>query len=121
MKRSRHTMNCLRTLALLLALAFLPLLAPTNARAASFTVTTLADSGTGSLRQAIEDANTTTGADTITFSVSGTIVLASTLPAINDDLTIDGTGQSVTVSGNNAVQVIAVNGGKTLNLNALTI
>src|SRR5262249_42358883 len=39
-----------------------------SAQAATFTVTTLNDSGVGSLRQAILDANATAGADTITFS-----------------------------------------------------
>src|SRR5215212_3188656 len=76
-------------LALLLTLALLPLPA-LPARATGFTVTTLADSGPDSLRQAILDANTTAGADTITFTVSGMITLASTLPAIDDELTING-------------------------------
>src|SRR5215207_5297457 len=106
-------------LALLLTLALLGLLTPAPARAASFIVTNTNDSGAGSLRQAILDANGTAGADTITFTVSGTIPLASTLPAIDDELTIDGTGQSITISGDNTVRVIAVNRGKTLNLNAL--
>src|SRR5919198_3759933 len=108
-------------LALLVTLALLGLLTPAPARAASFTVTTLADSGSGSLRQAIEDANGTTGADTITFDLSGTIVLASTLPPIAGELTIDGTGQSITISGDNTVLVIVVIPRNTLNLNALTI
>jgi predicted outer membrane repeat protein len=108
-------------LALLLTLALLPLLTPAPARAASFTVTNTNDSGAGSLRQAILDANVIAGADTITFGVSGTITLASTLPAIVDELTIDGTGQSITISGNSAARVMVVNPGKTLNLNALTI
>jgi hypothetical protein len=108
-------------LALLLTLALLPLLAPAPARAASFTVTNTNDSGPGSLRQAILDANLITGADTITFDVSGTITLASTLPAIDDELTIDGSGQSIIISGDNKVRVITVNGGATLNLTGLTI
>ena len=49
------------------------------ARAASFVVANLNDSGADSLRQAILDANANPGADTVTFSVSGTITLASTL------------------------------------------
>lgn len=92
---------------------------PTRVRAATSTVTNTNDGGAGSLRQAILDANASAGTDTITFSISGTITLSSTLPAINNDLMIDGTGQSIIVSGNNAVQVLVVNG--TLNLNALTI
>src|SRR5262245_18855049 len=116
--RLHHRIRGLLALLVALALLALPAL---PARAAGFTVTTLADSGPGSLRQAIGLANVTSGADTITFGVSGTIVLASTLPAIADDLAIDGTGQSITISGNNAVQVITVNSGATLNLNTLTI
>jgi hypothetical protein len=108
-------------LALLLTLALLPLLTPAPARAAGFMVTTLVDSGDGSLREAIELANATLGADTITFNLSGMIKLASTLPAIDDELTIDGNGQMIAISGDNKVQVIVVNTDKTLNLNALTV
>jgi hypothetical protein len=117
---TRHHLGIRALLALLVAFALLGLPAM-PAHAASFTVTNTNDSGPDSLRQAILDANGTTGADTITFTLSGTITLASTLPAINDELTIDGTGQSITISGNNAVRVMVVNSGKTLNLNALTI
>ena len=81
-------------------------------------VTTTADNGAGSLRQAILDA---CPGSTITFSVSGTITLNSTLPPINNDLTIDGTGRSIIVSGNNSVQVMIVNSGKALTLLNLTI
>jgi CSLREA domain-containing protein len=100
------------------------------------TVNTLLDettSGDGlcSLREAITNANDNaqtypecaagSGANAITFSVSGTITLGSTLPAINDDVTIDGGGQSITVSGNNSVRVMFVNNGKTLTLHNLTL
>jgi len=109
------------------------------ARAASLTVNTLLDnmtSGDGlcTLREAITAANnnadyndctaTGYGRDTITFSVSGTIVLGSQLPnitAAGGALTIDGTGQSVTISGNNAVRVFTVDTGATLNLQNLTL
>jgi hypothetical protein len=117
---TRHHLGIRALLALLLTLALLGLPA-LPARAASFTVTNTNDSGPGSLRQAILDANGTTGADTITFTLSGTITLASTLPAIADELTIDGSGQSITISGDNKVRVITVNGGATLNLTGLTI
>ena len=63
----------------------------------SLTVTTLADSGPGSLRDAITRTNTATGtADTIGFDPSlfangpGTILLQSALPTIADSLTIVG-------------------------------
>jgi hypothetical protein len=87
----------------------------------SLVVTTLADSGSGSLREAINTANTNVGPTTITFSISGTILLSSTLPAIDNDITIDGTGQPITVSGNNAVRVMVVNAGKVLHLQSITI
>jgi hypothetical protein len=66
------------------------------------TVTTLADSGTGSLRAAIDDANSN-GGGTISFGagLSGTITLASDLPALTQSVTIAGPGASaVTVDGN---------------------
>src|SRR5271163_430297 len=56
------------------------------------------------------DANSTcaagTGQDTINFSVSGEITLASTLPAIANtspgNLTIDATGQGISINGLNS-------------------
>ena len=75
-----------RALGLLFLAASLP--------AATFTVTTTADSGPGSLRQAITDANGSAGADTIAFNIPGagvhTISPASALPNITQPVTIDG-------------------------------
>jgi len=124
----------------LLALLTLGLPAVPVAHAgASLVVNTLSDADDGgdgvcSLREAITAANTDGvyhectgtdfGADTITFSVSGTITLGSTLPAITDadGLTIAGPGAaSLTISGNNLVQVMEVNSGATLNLQDLTV
>ena len=59
---------------------------------AVFTVDNLGDSGTGSLRDAITQANATTEADRIDFSVTGTINIASQLPTITEALTINGPG-----------------------------
>ena len=94
--------------------------------AAPFTVENTNDSGAGSLRQAILDANASNGtADTIVFDINGpiTISLITTLPPITDPagLTIDGTGQAITVSGNNSVQVMRVNIGAKLTLEHLTV
>ncbi len=74
------------------------------------------------LREAINNANagsdTTSGdclvSSAITFSVSGTITLGSTLPAIASDVTIDGIGQSIIVDGANLYQVMVVNSGASL-------
>ena len=60
-------------------------------------VTNTNDSGPGSLRQAVLDANATTGADAIAFDIGGdgtkTITLTSALPQITAPLTVDGTTQ----------------------------
>lgn len=69
---------------------------------ATFTVTTAADAGAGSLRQAISDSNSNVGFDTIEFNIpagqcqaSGVcvITLATSLPTITDGMTLDGTTQ----------------------------
>ncbi len=65
-----------------------------GAFATTFTVTNTDDSGAGSLRQAILDANANPGADVIAFSIVGsgvhTITPADELPTIADAVTIDG-------------------------------
>jgi hypothetical protein len=81
----------------------------------AFTVTNLADSGPGSLREAIDAANATPGEDVIAFpgGLKGTISLASQL-SVTDDLTITGNSlDKITVSGNDATRVIAVSGADT--------
>ncbi len=81
----------------------------TPARATSiFLVTSLADSGAGSLREAIELANTSPGADTIQFAVDGVITLLSPLPAIAEVLTIDGAGGSIALTGDGIGVLIQV-------------
>ncbi|MFN3404697.1 MAG: hypothetical protein ACK40G_11415, partial [Cytophagaceae bacterium] len=68
--------------------------------APSLVVTTTADSGPGSLREAISLANSTPGRDTVTFNITGagphTINLTSALPGLtdNDGVVIDGFSQS---------------------------
>jgi len=92
-----------------------------NASAATFTVTNTNDSGPGSLRQAILDANATPGADTIAFNIPGfgvqTISPLTPLPALTDDagVTIDGYTQpgaspNTLAIGNDAVLLIEIDG-----------
>mgnify|MGYP001258110789 CR=1 FL=1 len=93
-----------------------------EAQALTYTVSNLNNSGAGSLRQAILDANANSPVtDSITFTVSGTITLGSSLPNITDHLTINGSGQNVTISGDDLYRVLYVNSGKTLTLNSVTI
>ncbi len=64
---------------------------------ATFAVTSTADSGPGSLRDAISQANGSGGPDEITFNITGggiqTINLLTELPEIIDEVEIDGTTQ----------------------------
>jgi parallel beta-helix repeat protein len=63
---------------------------------AAFVVTNTADSGAGSLRQAILSANATPGLDTISFAIGSgakSIAPLSALPTIKDRLVLDATTQ----------------------------
>ncbi len=68
-----------------------------------FTVTNTSDSGEGSLRQAILNANANPGQDEITFDIQGsgphTIQPLSALPAITDSVIIDGLKQPPSEAG----------------------
>ncbi|MGB8167551.1 MAG: right-handed parallel beta-helix repeat-containing protein [Chthoniobacteraceae bacterium] len=86
---------------------------------ATFTVTTTADSGTGSLRQAILSANAASGPDLIDFALDGegpfVIQPLTALPAIKDIVTIDGYTQfgaskNTASVGTNAVLQIVLDG-----------
>jgi len=89
--------------------------------ATTFTVTNTNDSGPGSLRQAIVDANATPGADLIAFNVPGPLVHTigplSALPALTDDagVVIDGYTQpgaspNTLAVGDNAVLRVELRG-----------
>ena len=89
--------------------------------AATFTVTNTNDSGAGSLRAAIESANTAPGLDDITFGIAGagvhTIVLATPLPDITGAVEIQGfsqPGSSANTNGpglpDNSVHLIEIDG-----------
>lgn len=115
--RIRRPLSGLPLAAVLAAWALMP---ATGAQASTDTVTTLADSGTGSLRATVAAASP---GDIINFSATltgGTITLASTL-TISQDLTIQGPGaSSLIISGGNAVGVFDIASG-TVMISGLTI
>ncbi len=85
---------------------------------ATLTVTDCSgETGPGRIGTVISSASP---GDTITFSCSGTIPITSTL-TITKNLTLNGSGQNVTLDGGNSTQVLSVNSGVTFNLKALTI
>jgi hypothetical protein len=83
------------------AAAAAPAAAAAAPAARSATVRTLSDSGAGSLRAAIRAANATRPgtATVIRFAVTGTISLASALPAVIRPVTVDGTSAPGYISG----------------------
>ena len=91
----------------------------------TFSVGNLADSGLGSLRAAITDANTNPGADVIRFAPAardGAITLVSGELAITDDLLIDGPGAGrLAVSGNDASRVFRIGSGVAVSIDDLTV
>lgn len=103
------------------ATALMGLAAPASAQI--LTVTSVADTGSGTLREAITMGNVTPGADVIQLDVSGVITLASPLPTITDTagLTVTGPGAHVLkISGDNTVRILTVDGGA-LHLTGVTL
>ncbi len=94
-----------------------------------FMVTNTKDSGEGSLRQAVMNANAIAGANTITFEGSeftdptpDTITLTTGQLLLSDTTTIKGRGANMlTISGGNNFRVFSINSGVTATLNDLTI
>ncbi len=101
----------------------------------TFTVDSMLDSGPGTLRDAIIQANASPGADTIVFrSREGlfaqpqTLHLSGPLPTITDTVTIDGyiddmlwKPSGVTLDGQNAVRILDVDTGVKAKIAHLTL
>ena len=87
--------------------------------ATTITVTNTNDSGPGSLRQALADAN---DGDTITFAVTGEIQLTSGELVIDNSITISGPGaDSLTLLGDFQTRILHVTPGLTVTISGLTI
>ena len=86
-------------------------LAPRAGAAMTYHVTNTSDTGAGSLRQAIDDANNNAGADVIVFDAgsAGTITLTSGQLQITDDVTITGLGAADSIiSGNTTNRIFYI-------------
>jgi parallel beta-helix repeat protein len=87
--------------------------------AATIIVTNTNDSGPGSLRQALANAN---NGDTINFAVTGAITLTSGGLGITKNVTISGPGANqLAVNGNQALFVFGVFPQRTVNISGLRI
>jgi hypothetical protein len=91
-----------------------------SAHAATITVTNTNDSGPGSLRQALANAN---NGDTINFAVTGVIALTSGELVITRNVTISGPGANqLSIDGNQGTFVFYVDTNATIaTISGLTI
>ncbi len=94
----------------------------------TFTVTNTNNSGAGSLRQAVLDANALSGKDMINFGglftdgLAHTISLTGSGLSITDNLTIQGTNPNLlTIKDDTATRVFDIGKGVTSAINGLTI
>src|SRR5712692_226042 len=149
MKRNKNNSMRASALRIILSIALISVSAillamaePTNTKKASrqvtvtgqpmmtFMVTNTNDSGAGSLRQAIIDANNNPGLDTIAFNIPGsgvhTITPATDLPTITEAVVIDGYTQpgasaNTLAVGDNAVLLIQLDGTALPNSSGLNL
>src|SRR5680860_74617 len=93
--------------------------------AQTITVTSLADDNTsGTLRWAMETANTDPNINGINFSkgLAGTITLTSNLPNVASNLAIYGPGAAnLTISGDVQFKMFVINQGFTLDVSGFTL
>ena len=104
--------SILLSFALLLAIA-------TQSQAATITVTNSNDSGPGSLRQALTDANE---GDTITFAITGTLTLTSGGLPVTKNVTISRPGADrLSIDGKQALLVFGIFPYKAAAISGLTV
>lgn len=120
--RTRKTPKTLFSLVSALALASASIvLTAVPASATGSTVSSTADAGAGSLRQAIIDANSDAAADVITITATGTITLASDLPLITEPVTITGPGSTLLTIDGGGFDAINANAATSLTISGITI
>lgn len=107
-----HRMNFRIIVLFILALTFVR-----DAAAEEFIVTTTADNGAGSLREAINDANALLGTDTIVFHIDDgnatdlqVVSLISPLPEITETLVIQGASQNAYRGTDTSAHLIVLDG-----------
>lgn len=120
-----HLLRGVFYLLLLLAVSVIPFAlahkttAKGNRPANVITVTNTNDSGPGSLRQALADAN---DGDTITFAVTGTIGLTSGELLVDKSIVISGPGaEGLAIDGNAKDRVFHIASGQTATISGLTV
>jgi hypothetical protein len=112
--RTHSPRSAARGLVAALAIACLTILGilafPAAASAATFSVTSTADSGAGTLRDAVALANANPGQDTITFGLpAGSVIQLLSAVSITDGLTVDGSGTSgLVVTGQGGLGTFAL-------------
>lgn len=122
-RRSRRAVAARRLAAGTAAALSAGAIAAGSAEAATFGVSNLSDSGPGSLRQAIADANGAGGADTITFQsgLSGTINVGAEM-SVTEELAIDGPGAStITLDGGDTDRILHASNTAALSVSGLTL
>ena len=94
----------------------------------TFTVSSLADSGGGTLREAITMADQATASNSYVINIvtPGTITLESVLPDLSRNITITGLGASTSTVQRDSVRsspfrIFTVDAGETVNISGLTI
>ncbi len=96
-------------------------LAARPAQAATLTVTTCADSGAGSLRQAVNSAN---NGDTILFAIdcpASSPLLLTTQITVSTGMTISGAGREVVLDGNHVTRIFDIATSGDVRLEYLTL
>lgn len=105
-------------------IAWLLVTLSSSVQAASFTVTTQADSGAGSLRQAILDANAAANPPhtidfTPDFPFSAAILLQSALPVVHASIDLRGNARSPILDGNGAYAILRIGDSVTVDIDGM--